>query len=241
MRTLKSLICTVCASMLLIGCSYFDAAEKPDVTTQTEQVDLTAQQPVEALAPADPLSNMSNSNVEVFSLDGPSGAAPTSNNGGVSTFSPGSAVPSRSSDPSVEVFPLDGGASWDTGISAPTPLTPQPVSAEPVASAGGITRVLFGHDSVELDSQAEQVVAGVAQNHGPGIINVEGHASTQSSIADTVQRKIVNLKISMDRALAVARRLIEGGVPAESIRTAAWGEVRPAESTEASRRVEISQ
>lgn len=109
-------------------------------------------------------------------------------------------------------------------------------------------RIYFAHGTTGLDEQALERVAAIisayqAQNKA---ISVEGHASTRSTIEDPQRRKIVNLKVSMNRAYAVAKRLIEKGVPAEMIRLVAWGEGRPLppslsgmDNEAASRRVDI--
>ena len=66
-------------------------------------------------------------------------------------------------------------------------------------------------------------------------------------VTQEAERKIINLKISMDRAFAVSRALIQRGIPAEAIKVVAWGDSRPpplvnGKNTEsAARRVEISR
>ena len=128
------------------------------------------------------------------------------------------------------------------------PLTPAPMGSNFVAvSAPGHSgaRVYFDHDSADVDGNGQQTIMSVLQAYGGGPLSVEGHASTRASITDPVQRKIVNLKVSMERAFNVARSLISGGVPARSVRTVAWGESQPAlamggkDTESASRRVDI--
>jgi outer membrane protein OmpA-like peptidoglycan-associated protein len=248
MRNLKSFLCIICASFVLVGCSYFDIGE-PEVSANPEQIDLMADQQAQDVAPApaqdmDLMNNMSSESVQVFPLDGPS-AAPAQDNGSVSAW--GHAPRNTSNDPSVQVFPLDDAmaeAIHPTGLAptgSPAPLLPENSNA-PVSRSrdGNHAQVFFDHNSGELDSSAESVVSGFAQGHKGGTISVDGHASETASVDDPIQRKIINLKMSMERAFAVARRLIEDGVPAESIRTSAWGETRPGESEAASRRVDIS-
>ncbi len=166
--------------------------------------------------------------------------------------------------PGVEIYPLDDAM---TNFSSPQPsaapasLMPFPVAENAghsfgrggdfVAAAtmpGGVPSVIyFAHDSVALSQQDLAQISSLARNYGPGAaqdISVAGHASVQSSVPDPVKRKLINLKVSMDRAFAVARALIESGIPAERVKTHGYGEeVPPAPSDKpveiAARRVEI--
>lgn len=177
-----------------------------------------------------------------------------------------------SSAPSVQVFPLDDDMrmALPPHLMSPTeasPLLPPSFESEPLAASSGawapmsetgefvtITapgkqalKVYFAHDSSNLDHQAGDIIARILEYYrdSGGGLSIEGHASVNANISDPVRRKIVNLKVSMNRAFAVAKYLIEKGVPAESIRTVAWGEVRPPSGTnsmnleKAARRVEI--
>ncbi len=169
--------------------------------------------------------------------------------------------------PGVEVFPLDDAMDMQMRahrggtLDAPISLTPFPDNgkiggrdagrgSDFVAVGlpdGSPAVVYFAHDSTALNPEGLAQVSSLARNYGAGggrDISVAGHASVQSSVDDPVQRKIINLKISMDRAFAVARALIESGIPPERIETRGYGEVRPAPLSDkpvevASRRVEI--
>jgi outer membrane protein OmpA-like peptidoglycan-associated protein len=155
-------------------------------------------------------------------------------------------------EPSVEIFPLDDdmARTLPRPVSAAAPMSQNAVSVSdlssdngsmaPVISQNGAQAVVyFEHGSTRLDNAARQVVTEVAAAN-PSRLSVEGHASSVSSIEDPVKRKIVNLKVSMDRALSVARALIEKGVPADNITTVAHGEAHPGATAAQSRRVEIS-
>lgn len=256
---LPGLICMICASMVLAGCAYFDAPEGSG-----ETVDLMAGEDAGQAQglPAEPLDLMSvaghaaGRNVEVYSLD-----KPVDSRDALAPLFKAGQTRARLSNSSVEVFPLEGGVTpqplqrMDAAPAVPAaPVEPVEVEQEGEASEGfapfkegnaGAVRLYFDHDSVTLDSENARVVASTAQKVKGGPVKVSGHASKESSITDPVKRKMVNLKISMDRALAVARGLIMGGVPAEQIETAAYGEVRPSppvdgkDAESASRRVEI--
>jgi outer membrane protein OmpA-like peptidoglycan-associated protein len=146
------------------------------------------------------------------------------------------------SDPSVQVFPLD----------APVPMPITTKSVGPHASLEGVGNssnyaisnqadgpaiVFFDRSSTKLNSDAKNLIATLTAISGN--VSVQGFASTESTITDPVRRKIVNLQVSMSRALSVARALIEKGIPAETITTVAYGEARPAPDPAQSRRVEI--
>ncbi|MFN3701718.1 MAG: OmpA family protein [Alphaproteobacteria bacterium] len=116
------------------------------------------------------------------------------------------------------------------------------------ASGEPIARIYFEHGSAKLTESDIRVITELAQlyntNQG-NALSVEGHASTSSSISDPVRRKEMNLKMSMERAYSVARALMHSGVPANAIRTVAWGDEIPATGNyamdveAASRRVEV--
>jgi outer membrane protein OmpA-like peptidoglycan-associated protein len=191
--------------------------------------------------------------VQIFSLNGPSAgysagftakASPTKNS------APGGVVSSQ--DSSVTVYPLDGDAAPPPIASSgpPEALTPSPSPSYP--PRGGMdmqgvepARLYFAHGAVKLDAPAKQIIKTVAQRAGGGAIQVEGHASTRTATTNAVEGRIVNLKVSLERAYDVTRELIRDGVPAEAIQTRAWGDTRPAlpvggkSAEDASRRVEI--
>ena len=192
--------------------------------------------------------------VQLFSLDGP--AAGYSAGFTATKASPmkdstqGGVVSSQ--DSSVTVYPLDGDMvqPWAPVAStgqpeALTPVPPYPPRDRMDAQGVEPSRIYFAHSAVKLDGPAKQVIKTVAQRAGAGAIQVEGHASTRTATTNPVESRIVNLKVSMERAYDVTRELIRDGVPAETIQTRAWGDTRPAlrvdgKSTEdASRRVEI--
>jgi outer membrane protein OmpA-like peptidoglycan-associated protein len=78
-----------------------------------------------------------------------------------------------------------------------------------------------------------------------GTVRVVGHASSRTKDLDPYQHRLVNLRISMDRANSVARGLRRLGIPANKIITEAksdnnpvYQEVMPAGEA-GNRRVEI--
>lgn len=165
------------------------------------------------------------------------------------------------SDPSVTIFPLDDfGVSGGPGggVGAPLPhqggassLTPAPFVDTPNPAIGGklsstaedaISRIYFQYGSDKLDANDKAVLKKTAEaaKFAPvDRVRVEGHASVDSQVKDPIRARILNLEESMNRAYAVSRGLIQQGVPAEKIKTVAWGDTVPAGSREAQRRVDI--
>jgi len=243
---------TVCAGMLA-ACSHSEEVK----VEQAREYDLTV--------PHNEFDNMdtvagyvSNESVQVFSLDGaaagdgPLGVAgppPTgfgSREGGVAA----------GTDPSVTVFPFDDGMDARTGSydgSAPPPLMPMAAGREGFTSPFGRgpmsgtpkAVVYFSHDSKSVTPASKEKLEQVAKDYGDQMLRVEGHASARAEAKDPVEKHMINLKVSMDRALSVSRELMHKGVPAGHIETSAYGDVRPAPAQDgmtaeaASRRVEI--
>jgi len=128
---------------------------------------------------------------------------------------------------------------------APTPLQPAPASPAPVSySEGERSRIYFGHGSSRVNNAGNDVIRHVAGTT-TGPLNVEGHASTTTEVDDPVKQRIINLKMSMDRAYEVSESLIKQGVPADRIVTKAYGDTQPSafvpgfSQEAANRRVEI--
>jgi outer membrane protein OmpA-like peptidoglycan-associated protein len=249
-----------------------DVSSQPAETIDLQNGDIAQSQlaPVEYKDVADAVRRTSDGRVEIFPLDGSDwstdGSVSTSNDFSNDDFSsnepidiqPVQAVPlyqegynSSNAYPGVEVYPLDdqmaGIVNPRLGPTSVQPLTPLATSSDFVAlgvPGGGPTVVYFDHDSVTLNSSDASMLTALGRSYGGQDISVVGHASVTSSVDDPIQRKIINLKISMDRAFAVARALIEGGIPPERIETKGYGEVRPPLASNqpvevASRRVEI--
>ncbi len=248
-------------------------AETINLTAQDGSV-IQPLAPIEYRDVAKVIHESSNGRVQIFSLDGEdfeeSDEDGFSNSSDNVVVEPVSAVPLYDENylngyPGVEVYPLDDAMAElvnprlvrpmaPAPTSGPMLLTPFPVSENNAGTrndfvvmdvGGGGAVVYFDHDTVMLNPENSSLVNGLAKAYGGQEISVAGHASVQSSVTDPIQRQIINLKISMDRAFAVARALIEGGVPAERIETKAYGEVRPPVPGHkpieiASRRVEIS-
>lgn len=195
---------------------------------------------------------MSGGSVEVFGLDGEA-----IRNDGPYLPADHAGTP-YSGDSSVVVYPMDGGGAdiiappgmmppSDAQGGYPSPFAgqgefmpgPQSMLSPSDLRSGQPARVYFDHNSSAVNEAGRQVVGHVAQS-ASGPLAVEGHASARTEAKDPVARHMTNLKVSMDRALSVSRELMSKGVPAEMIKTSAFGDTRPALDGEAaSRRVEI--
>lgn len=209
--------------------------------------------------------HMSGNGIQVFSL-GESAPRPPQIGGSVPVqpFSVQGVAVGRDPD-RVRIFPFEGGfgAFMPDMAEATAPaqgevmqdqpmglLTPSPrtFSGGQSADSSALARVFFPHNTTSLTGEGRSQVDQLARDYQTGAaapLRVEGHASTRAETDDPVTRRIVNLKVSMDRALSVSRELIQKGVPAESIETSAYGDTQPPmmapgmDAEAASRRVEI--
>lgn len=96
-----------------------------------------------------------------------------------------------------------------------------------ISSGQNLARIYFEDGSSRLNEDDIGVITGITSHYNPNegqVLNVEGHAKMASDDSDPVRRKEMNLRLSMQRAYAVARALMYSGVPSNAIRTVAWGE-----------------
>ncbi len=159
-------------------------------------------------------------------------------------------------NPGVEIFSLDA-ENLPSSLLSDDDLLKEAIRQEEYSlhhpADGQVDKqkviVYFAHDSKQIDAEGLQQIASLAQRHAATpahALKVEGHASIKANYADEQQKRIVNLKVSMDRAFAVSRALIKRGVPAKSIRVMAWGDTKAPTILngktlqDAARRVEIS-
>jgi len=213
----------------------------------------------------------SNTNVDVFSLERPGQrAAP----GAVKLMDDSNAGGVYSASPGVQIFPLDDAMGELIGthlkpedqnieISPPESANmPQPhsslegkpegVNIAKKSMAGQtesvVMRIYFPHDAVSPSAKAvkglKDMVAQIGDKADFGL-SIEGHSSMRADIDDPVKRRIINLKVSMDRSFSVARELIAAGIPAKSLYVVGLGDSYPSlpvdglSAEAASRRVEI--
>lgn len=221
---------------------------QPDLPSDTQMVDLAAAQvAMRTNAPktmGDSAALMSNQGVQVYGL---TGAAPAP-----------VAIPSNNAPrgfdvtPNVEIFPLDGAVNqpaMNQPSFTPPAYAPKMTHSVPHHDTNHGDVIYFEHGGASLDNGDMAVIRRVAQNFrasGKSVLSVEGHASTRTGYSASDKERAVNMKMSMERAYAVADALVRAGVPAQAVKTVAWGDTHPpvaggttygAEST--ARRVEI--
>lgn len=256
--TVLSLSC-----LFLVSCSYFDTSANAELDAgapPTKTIDLMAngtegqtgakvaevEQPINLSPPPsveEIVRNSSGGSVDVLSLDGPVQgiATPSASQQQAYSYVDVAPQPARvySGDPSVDVFSLDGPA---YSMSEMTPSSTSNSDSLNVVNAvdGSLAVVYFDHGSTKLNASAREAVEKFSVIRDAATpISVEGHASAQSTIQDPIRRKMDNLRVSMDRALSVARALVQNGVSPNLLTTVAYGEEHPGSTQEASRRVEI--
>ncbi len=141
-----------------------------------------------------------------------------------------------SGDPNVMVFPLEplpsGGSNSGATLTQPSSsmAASAPASSQWSETGGqeSFGKLYFRHGSDRLNDLDRAFISKVAAAAGNSrIVRIEGHASKRTGINGVQESHIVNLKMSMKRAFAVAQELIRKGVPAENIRTMALGDVQP--------------
>lgn len=89
--------------------------------------------------------------------------------------------------------------------------------------------ITFKGGSARLSAADRTRLRKVAELFGQrgGSIRVEGHASSRTRDMDPARHQKVNFDVSLNRANAVARELIRGGVPTKSVFVAAMSDSRP--------------
>ncbi|MCB9991348.1 MAG: OmpA family protein [Rhodospirillales bacterium] len=265
MYSLRKILPFVVCGLLLSGCSSLPDASWDDEEDPRETV-YYAGDTVMDTGYAAMAREVSGGSVQIYSLDGPvqeTMPPPVSERIGYSG-GPRPAIMGEafSGDPNVTVFPFEGAEYPVAPVPALRPPSnntmrspfgdlielppvtqrpfepPAPALAPPVRSRQDMSSVHFKHGSSRLNGSDKKVIAAAAQSNASKI-TVDGHSSKRTEITDPVQSQIVNLEVSMDRALAVSSELIRRGVPVERIETRAFGNGHPVGDEAASRRVEI--
>ena len=117
-----------------------------------------------------------------------------------------------------------------------------------VAANHGAQAIFFGHGSSRLSKNDIEIIKNIANKAitTDAVVHVKGHASMRTRNMDPIQHALANFNISIKRANAVAKALINHGVPAGRLIIDAVGASEPV-STEAmpsgeraNRRAEIS-
>ncbi len=126
----------------------------------------------------------------------------------------------------------------------PAPAAPESVaSAEDAGGAGAqetaavypgapqapARTIYFAHGSTSLLAKGRELLREVAawQREKGGAIRVVGHSSSRTGDMDPVRHKLINFKVSLDRANAVAQELIRLGVPPDKLIVSAKSDAEP--------------
>ncbi len=260
LRTLTLLSATL--GLSLSACAYFDVPGSTEETERREVIDLNSgrvldgvqREEISEFPENDPVSPQRvqphdlnyppidviprpqpNSSIEVYSLDGPAQ--------GVYSPSRQSPALNRNGNTGIRLTPpsqFDEESSITPLYTPPENITKPKLSAVPVGDVAAT--VLFDHNSTDVKSDDVKTLSAMAQNLSSGNeppVSIEGHASKSADVQDPIQRQLVNLKVSMQRAFNVAKVLMQNGVPAERVELKAYGEGQPASTAEQSRRVDI--
>jgi len=117
-----------------------------------------------------------------------------------------------------------------------------------VAANHGAQAIFFGHGSSRLSENDIEIIKNIANEAitKNAIVHVKGHASMRTRNMDPIQHALANFNISIKRANAVAKALINHGVPAGRLIIDAVGASEPVSNEampsgeRANRRAEIS-
>ena len=135
-----------------------------------------------------------------------------------------------------------GISSGQMGTPAPIPARAEasPVVANPLihiarpartldSNAVKVATIHFRNGSSALTERDRQIIANALQlkKERGGRIHIIGHASSRTKSSDPVRHKMVNFKVSVDRADAVARELIRLGVNKEELVVDAISDAQP--------------
>ncbi len=98
----------------------------------------------------------------------------------------------------------------------------------------GTQAIFFGHGSSRLSKKDIEIIKNIANKAitTNAVVHVKGHASMRTRNMDPIQHALANFNISIKRANAVAKELINHGVPAGRLIIDAVGASEPV-STEA--------
>jgi len=116
--------------------------------------------------------------------------------------------------------------------AAAAPVAPAAPASQVPVQAGTTTLVAtiyFADGQTVLTAQDLAVLRQVMdiQRQGGGSLRVVGHSSMSSGIADPTRRRLVNFKVSLDRATIVAQSFKDMGMPAGLVGVEALGDAQP--------------
>ena len=112
-------------------------------------------------------------------------------------------------------------------VGTPRGLEEYRVGARAISS--NIATIYFSNNSARLSSRDRVQLQQVAsrQREVDGALRVIGHASSRTRDMDPVRHKLVNFKISVDRATAVSEELMRYGVSPDALYVGAVSDAEP--------------
>ncbi len=149
-------------------------------------------------------------------------------------LAPGAAYPFETvvvSSSGVQV----GGRTQTVNIR-PAPASPPVggvIAAVPDATTGAasvkLATILFANGSARLNQRDHEIVRDVVRLHRQrgGRVRVIGHASSRTRTMDPVRHKMVNFKVSADRAQAVKDALVRAGLGGQDVATQGVSDNQP--------------
>ena len=154
----------------------------------------------------------------------PNAEAPTLGQNAPPPVAPASASappPTLAEPPAVEV------GTQLASLSEPQPMSAFDPSRFSVSSH--LATIQFESGSSRLTAQDRRVLDDVVKvkNETGGVLRVVGHASSRTANLDPMRHKMVNFRVSVGRANAVASALIRQGVPADAIFVEAVSDSQP--------------
>ncbi len=118
-----------------------------------------------------------------------------------------------------------------SSVAAEVPGT-RPLSSFSAANARSsyqVAAIQFGDGSAKLSERDRAVLRGVANEHRKvgGTLRIVGHASSRTGANDVERHRNANMKVSAERAEAVARELVRLGVRADQMYVGAFSDADP--------------
>jgi outer membrane protein OmpA-like peptidoglycan-associated protein len=112
-------------------------------------------------------------------------------------------------------------ASAPRGTQLKIPTRPQPVAGPigPTVRSVSVGTVFFASGSAKISgkyAKTLRAIVDMAKQRG-GSLRVIGHASSRTRNINPLGHQLVNFRISLDRAKAVARQLVRYGAPPGSV------------------------
>ena len=140
---------------------------------------------------------------------------------GIDTAAPQMATVPAMTQPAMPSPGALNGPVFDIGLAGSQPM--------PQSGTVKVATILFENGSASLNARDVGIlreVRAIHENRG-GIIRIVGHASSRTRDMDPVTHKMVNFKVSVDRADTVAKALVKLGTPSDRVVVNAVSDAAP--------------